>query len=80
MHFQGQIAEAESMFNMMKIDGLHPDVIAYTAMLHAYSAAGGYTSVSFFNVQMLAEFTEFFIFFCRAMGEGFCIVSRNGGE
>lgn len=28
------------MFNMMKEDGLQPDVIAYTAMLHAYSAAG----------------------------------------
>ncbi|KAI3471607.1 hypothetical protein Pfo_028257 [Paulownia fortunei] len=29
----------ESMFNMMKMDGSHPDVIAYTAMLHAYSTA-----------------------------------------
>ncbi|GFP92215.1 pentatricopeptide repeat-containing protein at2g41720 [Phtheirospermum japonicum] len=36
---EGQLAEAESMFNMMKTDGLSPDVIAYTAMLHAYSSA-----------------------------------------
>lgn len=57
VHFQGQIAEAESMFNMMKIDGLHPDVIAYTAMLHAYSAAGGYTLVYNFH-RKFSEFTE----------------------
>ncbi|KAG6416450.1 hypothetical protein SASPL_123880 [Salvia splendens] len=36
---EGQLVEAESMFNMMKEDGLQPDVIAYTAMLHAYSVA-----------------------------------------
>ncbi|GER25863.1 pentatricopeptide repeat-containing family protein [Striga asiatica] len=36
---EGQLAEAESLFSTMKMDGLHPDVIAYTAMLHAYSSA-----------------------------------------
>ncbi|KAG6418978.1 hypothetical protein SASPL_121186 [Salvia splendens] len=36
---EGQLVEAESMFNMLKEDGLQPDVIAYTAMLHAYSVA-----------------------------------------
>ncbi|KAL0453113.1 UNVERIFIED_CONTAM: Pentatricopeptide repeat-containing protein [Sesamum latifolium] len=35
---QGQLAEAESMFNM-KMDGLVADVIAYTALLHSYSTA-----------------------------------------
>lgn len=37
---QGQLAEAESMFNMMKGAGFQPDVITYTTMLHAYSAGG----------------------------------------
>ncbi|KAK8563342.1 hypothetical protein V6N12_035490 [Hibiscus sabdariffa] len=36
---QGQVAEAESVFNMMKVAGCSPDVVAYTAMLHAYNAA-----------------------------------------
>ncbi|MFQ6665919.1 hypothetical protein Gotur_032470 [Gossypium turneri] len=36
----GQVAEAESMFNMMKVSGCCPDVVAYTAMLHAYNSAG----------------------------------------
>ena len=44
---QGQVAEAESMFNTMKIAGCCPDVVAYTAMLHAYNTAGNaeYTSL-----------------------------------
>lgn len=37
---QGQLAEAESLFCMMKEAGYSPDNIAFTAMLHAYSAAG----------------------------------------
>ncbi|OMO71313.1 hypothetical protein COLO4_28305 [Corchorus olitorius] len=37
---EGQVAEAESMFNMMKAAGCHPDLVAYTSMLHAYNAAG----------------------------------------
>ncbi|XP_027097556.2 acetylornithine deacetylase-like [Coffea arabica] len=36
---QGQLAGAESMFSMMKMAGFHPDVVTYTAMLHAYSVA-----------------------------------------
>lgn len=32
--------EAESIFNLMKMAGCPPDVVSYTAMLHAYSAAG----------------------------------------
>ncbi|KAK6149140.1 hypothetical protein DH2020_016665 [Rehmannia glutinosa] len=36
---EGQLAEAELLFNMMKMDGLRPDVIAYTSMLHTYSTA-----------------------------------------
>ncbi|PPD67099.1 hypothetical protein GOBAR_DD36022 [Gossypium barbadense] len=35
----GQVAEAESMFNMIKVSGCCPDVVAYTAMLHAYNSA-----------------------------------------
>ncbi|XP_009617024.2 pentatricopeptide repeat-containing protein At2g41720 isoform X1 [Nicotiana tomentosiformis] len=34
---QGQFTKAESMFSMMKMEGFHPDVIAYTTMLNAYS-------------------------------------------
>ncbi|KAJ0044038.1 hypothetical protein Pint_17867 [Pistacia integerrima] len=37
---QGQVTEAESMFNKMKMSGCSPDVITYTAMVHAYNAAG----------------------------------------
>lgn len=37
---QGQHAEAESVFNLMKMCGCNPDVVTYTAMLHAYNAAG----------------------------------------
>ncbi|CAI9099897.1 OLC1v1036785C1 [Oldenlandia corymbosa var. corymbosa] len=36
---EGQLAGAESMFSMMKTAGFLPDVVAYTAMLHAYSVA-----------------------------------------
>ncbi|XP_002529506.3 pentatricopeptide repeat-containing protein At2g41720 isoform X1 [Ricinus communis] len=35
---QGQITEAESIFTMMKMAGCCPDIITYTAMLHAYNA------------------------------------------
>lgn len=37
---QGQLEEAESMFNSMKMADCYPDVVTYTAMLHAYNAAG----------------------------------------
>lgn len=37
---QGQLLEAESVFNSMKMAGCPPDIVTYTAMLHAYSAAG----------------------------------------
>ncbi|KAH7557229.1 hypothetical protein JRO89_XS11G0079600 [Xanthoceras sorbifolium] len=36
---QGRVSEAESMFNMMKMSDCSPDVITYTAMLHAYNAS-----------------------------------------
>ncbi|KAK9157317.1 hypothetical protein Scep_003891 [Stephania cephalantha] len=35
----GQVAEAESMFHMMKTDGCCPDVVTYTSMIQAYNAA-----------------------------------------
>ncbi len=38
--FQGQLEEAESMFNLMKMADSCPDVVTYTAMLHAYNASG----------------------------------------
>ncbi|KAG1338410.1 hypothetical protein COCNU_04G007160 [Cocos nucifera] len=34
---EGQLTKAESTFNMMKETGCFPDVITYTAMIHAYS-------------------------------------------
>ncbi|KAK6791217.1 hypothetical protein RDI58_010298 [Solanum bulbocastanum] len=34
---EGQLAKSASMFSMMKMEGLQPDVIAYTTMLNAYS-------------------------------------------
>lgn len=37
---QGQLTEAESIFNLMKMAECPPDVVTYTAMLHAYSAVG----------------------------------------
>ncbi|KAK1277599.1 Pentatricopeptide repeat-containing protein [Acorus gramineus] len=37
---QGQLTEAESMFRMMKTDDCYPDVVTYTAMIHAYIVAG----------------------------------------
>ncbi|KAK0582912.1 hypothetical protein LWI29_031031 [Acer saccharum] len=36
---KGQVTEAESMFDMMKMSGCSPDVITYTAMLHTYNAS-----------------------------------------
>ncbi|CAH2058480.1 unnamed protein product [Thlaspi arvense] len=38
-NLQGQVSEAESIFNEMKMAGCEPDVIAYTSMLHAYNAS-----------------------------------------
>lgn len=40
MVFQGHLTEAESMFSKMKMAGCSPDVVTYTAMIHAYNAAG----------------------------------------
>nr|CAD1821943.1 unnamed protein product [Ananas comosus var. bracteatus] len=36
---EGQLVEAESIFNRMREAGCFPDVITYTAMIHAYSIA-----------------------------------------
>ncbi|KAL5539473.1 hypothetical protein UlMin_042961 [Ulmus minor] len=36
---QGQLREAESVFNLTHMDGCCPDVVTYTAMLQAYVAA-----------------------------------------
>lgn len=32
------------MFNTMKVAGFHPDVVAYTTMLHAYNIGGEFIS------------------------------------
>ena len=40
MASQGQVTEAESMFTKMRMAGCRPDVITYTAMIHAYDVAG----------------------------------------
>ncbi|OVA04024.1 Pentatricopeptide repeat [Macleaya cordata] len=37
--YTGQLAEAESMFTTMKMNGCFPDTITYTTMIHAYNAA-----------------------------------------
>lgn len=37
------------MFSMMKMEGFHPDVIAYTTMLNAYSV-GGRLSCTFHSI------------------------------
>ncbi|KAG4150240.1 hypothetical protein ERO13_D05G383766v2 [Gossypium hirsutum] len=49
---QGQVAEAESMFNMMKVSGCCPDVVAYTAMLHAYNSAENWAKASAIFLEM----------------------------
>ncbi|KAA3457122.1 pentatricopeptide repeat-containing protein isoform X1 [Gossypium australe] len=49
---EGQVAEAESMFNMMKVSGCCPDVVAYTAMLHAYNSAENWAKASAIFLEM----------------------------
>ncbi|TYH79798.1 hypothetical protein ES332_D03G087400v1 [Gossypium tomentosum] len=49
---QGQVAEAESMFNMIKVSGCCPDVVAYTAMLHAYNSAENWAKASAIFLEM----------------------------
>ncbi|XP_017243113.1 pentatricopeptide repeat-containing protein At2g41720 isoform X2 [Daucus carota subsp. sativus] len=52
---QGQLAEAESLFCMMKEAGYSPDNIAFTAMLHAYSAADGDKAFALFQEMEMAD-------------------------
>lgn len=68
------------MFYMMKKDGLQPDVIAYTAMLHAYSASGESNNCECGDLRMFSQAFQNIFFFARALGASICSVSRNGAE
>ncbi|RVW16467.1 Pentatricopeptide repeat-containing protein [Vitis vinifera] len=52
MASQGQVTEAESMFTKMKMAGCHPDVITYTAMIHAYDVAENWEKASALFLEM----------------------------
>ncbi|XP_071936853.1 pentatricopeptide repeat-containing protein At1g19525-like [Coffea arabica] len=63
---QGQLAGAESMFSMMKMAGFHPDVVTYTAMLHAYSVADGWEKAfAIFQEMELHGVQQFKEWFCK---------------
>lgn len=52
LSFQGQLTKAESTFNMMKETGCLPDVITYTAMIHAYSIVGNIFPLSVTRIKV----------------------------
>ncbi|CDP11616.1 unnamed protein product [Coffea canephora] len=63
---EGQLAGAESMFSMMKMAGFHPDVVTYTAMLHAYSVADDWEKAfAIFQEMELPGVQQFKEWFCK---------------
>ncbi|CDP15422.1 unnamed protein product [Coffea canephora] len=54
------------MFSMMKMAGFHPDVVTYTAMLHAYSVADDWEKTfAIFQEMELHGVQQFKEWFCK---------------